>query len=590
MTLDMARYPHHDGSTKYVERDGESVTAVRLLVPVRGSSSAPWLRLVQSGDAFYVTGELERTDHEGQWWRFGLAEHRMPYSYSFIYSSVEGAQVFVNAAGVHGMEQAGIFDFKPGTVRDLAPLWARRSTAYYIFLDRFSRSDRSGGRDHLSDWRDPVEVDYPANVRQFFGGDLWGVRDRISYLTDLGVSMIMLSPFFPAPESHRYCATDFDSVDEILGGMAALASLTKALRESGMHCVGDFTVNHCGADHPWFQHALGGGVERSLFHVGVDEAGGYATYKDVVTLPKFNYANEMAAHRLWGSSDAPVRSWLREPFRLDGWRLDAAAMVGRHGDIDVNARVAGEIRRAMTIENPNAFHVAEILHDPAPDLSDGRWSGSVMCAGFATPVRQFVAGLCTADAVCSALRQFASELSWQSLVSSVAFVGSHDLPRLRSVAVSDAAAVTAHFMLMTFPGIPMVYGGDEMGVRGDTSDAGRVPLPWDDHSPQNDPYWQSFRALIRLRKDAPWLSDAGLRWLAVTETMFAYERVGPGGSRMFCALASSAGTWTLQAPFWGYTLTSAFRQGLDADAADGRIALTSSTAWTFGVWRVSRNP
>ena len=109
----------------------------------------------------------------------------------------------------------------------------------------------------------------PAAARAWYGGDLDGVVDHLDYIQGLGANTVYLTPVFPAASTHRYDATSFERVDELLGGCEALTRLSAALHARGMRLVLDLTTNHTGADHEWFRAALAGGPdapERALYH------------------------------------------------------------------------------------------------------------------------------------------------------------------------------------------------------------------------------------------------------------------------------------------------------------------------------------
>ena len=147
------------------------------------------------------------------------------------------------------------------TTNEPIPEWARRSVIYQIFPDRFAKSDR---KYPIPDWAVPRNWDQwpegssPNTSFEYFGGDFWGVIERLDYLCDLGVNVLYFTPFFRAGSIHRYDAATFDEVDPLLGGNEALIALTEEAHRRGMRVVGDITLNHSGATHEWFIKALAG--------------------------------------------------------------------------------------------------------------------------------------------------------------------------------------------------------------------------------------------------------------------------------------------------------------------------------------------
>ena len=100
---------------------------------------------------------------------------------------------------------------------------------YQVFPDRFARSAAADARELpewalAAEWDDPVIHEGPGPVTQLYGGDLDGVREHLDHLLDLGVTMLYLTPVFPARSNHRYDAHSFDHVDPLLGGDDALVA------------------------------------------------------------------------------------------------------------------------------------------------------------------------------------------------------------------------------------------------------------------------------------------------------------------------------------------------------------------------------
>ena len=236
----------------------------------------------------------------------------------------------------------------------------------------------------------------PQAPLQLYGGDLRGVEDRLDYLHELGVNVIYVTPFFPAPSSHRYNATTFNHVDPLLGGDAALASLSAALHRRGMRLLGDLTTNHSGSTHEWFRAAQADPASEEAgyyyFHSHPDD---YITWYANPTTPKFNFASAGLRRRLVEGPGSVVARWLRAPYALDGWRIDVANMTGRWTADDFNHEIATAIRGTLTAERPDALLVAEHAYDATADLLGDGWHANVNFAGFISPVCSWLDSLAT---------------------------------------------------------------------------------------------------------------------------------------------------------------------------------------------------
>ena len=329
------------------------------------------------------------------------------------------------------------------------------------------------------------------------------------------MNLLYLTPFFPAESSHRYNASTFDHVDPLLGGDGALSSLVQASHRRGIRVIGDITANHSGDTHGWFQAARAdaGSAEAGfyLFRHHPDE---YEAWFGVPSLPKFDLRNETLRRRLVDGPDSVVGRFLAPDVGLDGWRVDVANMAGRSGEVDVNRDVASTMRRTMAEVGADAYLVAEHCHDAHADLLGDGWHGTMSYAGFADPIWRWLAGP-EANRVrfvkpfnvqplpgrptAATLRAFNAIVPWRTLTANLNLLGSHDTARFRSVAGSRERAVAGLGLLMSWPGVPMVFAGDEVGVEGFDQDVARQPMPWDEDRWDHQ-LFEAYRALIAVRR------------------------------------------------------------------------------------------
>jgi alpha-glucosidase len=137
-----------------------------------------------------------------------------------------------------------------------------------------------------------------------------------------------------------------------------------------------------------------------------------------------------------------------------------------------------------------------------------------------------------ADLVAETMREFSALVPWRSLAHSMTLVGSHDTTRIRTLVGDDLdQVVVAAALLLTMPGIPMITYGDEIGMQGDFGEDGRRPMPWDDRDHPghrwDEDLLQTYRTLVRLRRDSPALSEGGMRWLHAEGDAMVFLREHP---------------------------------------------------------------
>jgi alpha-glucosidase len=527
--------PHHDGSSLYVSslspRLGDTVT-VRVRVPHEADVTSVHVRTKPDEEPKFVDAVVERRTATETWWAAKLLCHNPVTSYRFILQGGPSGYQWLNGTGVHLRDVPDAADFRIVTY-DEPPRWARDAIVYQIFPDRFAKSTNRPQPEWAipAEWDEPVNVVHGPGARQLYGGDLDGIIQHLDHIQNLGATVIYLTPFFPARSNHRYDATSFDAVDPLLGGGESLHRLVVAAHERGLRVIGDFTTNHTGIAHKWFEKARRdpASEERSFYFIegeGADVS--YVTWLNTPTLPKLNYDSPALWRRVFEDDDGVVRRWLSGEHGLDGWRVDVANMTGRHRDQDHNHEVARAMRAAMHEARPDSLLVAEHCHDYTKDALGDGWHGVMNYVGFTRPLWTWLrdkgyapkflgAPLMVprlgAASVMETIREFTAMVPWRTVVHSFNLLGSHDTTRIRTLVGADSRQVdVAAGLLMTMPGIPMVTYGDEIGMLGDFGEDGRRPMPWggDDWDRR---LHAVYRDLFAVRTSLDALRHGGLRWV-----------------------------------------------------------------------------
>jgi alpha-glucosidase len=308
-----------------------------------------------------------------------------------------------------------------------------------------------------------------------------------------------------------------------------------------MRYILDIVPNHCGYWHPWFQRARQDkNAPESEFFTFTRHPEEYASWLGVWSLPKLNYRSAELRRRMYRADDSIFRRWLKEPFRADGWRLDVANMLGRQGATQLGVEVAREIRQAVKHTAPQAYLIGENFFDATLQLQGDQWDGVMNYMGFATPLLHWLRGFWAGswglkDAVNSPVayptaslaatwRMRQSSIPWSVAQQQYNLLGSHDTPRVRSqVHGNDALHRLAVALLLTFPGVPGLYYGDEIGMTDVPALGQRGCMEWDanrwDHS-----LLDFHKDLIALRKRSPILQRGGFQIVAAEEDLLAFQR------------------------------------------------------------------
>lgn len=542
---------HHDGSPLYVPDPKVELGGTCSVYVVTGPelpTRAIWARTTPDGDTHFTEGVVDRVEGEQTWWRVELSIVNPDTNYRFVLDTERG-QKWLTANGVSDTYVSDAADFAVNAFPP-PPTWARDAVVYEIFPDRFRKSGRV--TDPFPEWavpaqwNDEIPFGTSSGVRQIFGGDLWGVAEKLDYIASLGANVIYLTPFFPARSNHRYDASTFEHVDPMLGGDEALIHLVEQAHSRGIRIVGDITLNHTGDAHEWFKTAQSDptSVEAGFYYF--DDDGGYASFCGEPSLPKLDHRSEELRRRLYEGPTSIVARYLGAPFNLDGWRVDVAQSTGRFGSVELNDEVARVTRRTVADVASEAILWAENGFDATRALRGDGWAGVMAYSGFARPVWQWLAqprdlgdfwgvpgGIPPYDGeqMVAAMSVFSAATPWSGVQSSLNLLDSHDTQRFRWAA-GETRLMLGAALMMTLPGIPMIFAGDEVGVTGGHMEDARRPFPWDgtswDGAASSAEVESFYRELLAVRRAHPALAYGSMRWLHASDDSVVYLRELPG--------------------------------------------------------------
>lgn len=549
---------HHDGSALHVPAGAPGlgdVVPVRVRVPADAAPDQVLVRVVEDGEPRVHPARADGGTAGEVWFTADVPVTNPVTSYRFLLVGESGDQAWLNGEGVLARDVPDASDFRLSTT-PAGPDWARDAVVYQVFPDRFARgSGRHEGTPDgpLPDWALPAAWDDEpiggghGTGTQLYGGDLPGIEAHLDHLQRLGVDTLYLTPVFEGRSNHRYDARTFDHVDPLLGGDAAFASLARAVHGRRMRLVGDLTTNHTGDAHDWFQRAVAdpASPERD-FYYWRDEHPGYVGWLGHASLPKLNHHAPGLAGRLLDGPASVVGRYLGEPFAMDGWRIDVANMTGRQGADDLTHDVSRRLRASMAAMSPDAVLIAEHFHDAGEDLRAGGWHGTMNYAAFTRPLWSWLvdpesaAGVRYLEspvpvprrgggAAVAAMRQFGAAVPWSVTTHQWNLLGSHDTARLRTLVGSRERVEIGAGLLLTYPGTPVLFAGDEGGAVGRNGEHARVPMPWASIAAGGGPGWDRatfdvYRSLIALRHGSRALREGGLRWLLAEDDAVAYLR------------------------------------------------------------------
>lgn len=417
-----------------------------------------------------------------------------------------------------GDSEAGPFVYERREASEKTVRSARDGTFYTVFVDRFRRERDDG-------WELYTRSD------GLLGGHLEGIRRSLDHFVSLGIDHLVLTPIGIAESSHRYDFVDPLRVDPKLGGERALERLVTDAHARGLRIVLDFAFSHAGASFPPAASVLAEGRASSF-------ASWFRWSNDPE--PKLlHYGTRTCAPLLDLTAEGPRQLVLDAVDRfaalgVDGLRLDMTA--------ELPLDLGREIRRRFRTKVPGAFVYGEVVPEHA-----FRFRGEgVVCAstdfGFFEAVsRIFGRGQGTLHDLREVVRRGELVRGGCPLSEHLRFVSTHDHPRLSTVAAAhgrDALVPTAHALLFTLPGIPMLLYGEEHGLRArDPKEAAlaevedvwldRVPMPWDGVGRDSERF-DALKRLIFVRREHSALRRGALEWLHVEDELLVFRRTFAG--------------------------------------------------------------
>lgn len=522
-----------------------------------------FLRTVPNGAEKLIEAKKQKVENRLAYYAVELqiTEKRMHYHFYLVCEDI-----------IYFYNQKEITTYVPDHTYDFVlltdykqPEWVKKSVFYQIFPERFCNGNpqndvkdgeyQLNGHDtiQMKDW-DSAPLPYEQGFcLDFFGGDLEGVKEKIPYLKDLGVTAVYLNPIFLAPSVHKYDCIDYLHVDPHFGGDEALADLSKALHENGMKLILDISINHTGTAHRWFNRdglffdKTEGAYnnpdsEERTFYFFKENSNDYLGWFDVPDLPTLNYTSEKLRDVIYRNKDSVIRKWLRAPYNIDGWRFDVADVFARNNEVQLSHELWPEIRKSIREENEQAYILAEDWGDCAPYLQGDEWDSPMNYYGCGRVIRQFLGEpdlflgrneilrnipyKMTAEDVQARVMEHLAKLPYVFWQNQFNLIDSHDVSRLHNnPKVHPDEYRGAVILLFTLIGAASIYYGDEAGVDGtiDSNEGCRYPMPWSKDF-QKDEVYQLYRTLAHLKTEHKAFSEGGMKFLYAKDDVVVLAR------------------------------------------------------------------
>ena len=480
-----------------------------------------------------------------------------------------------------------IYDHEPPSYqitvhkRDLlTPHWFKDAVMYQIFVDRFCNGHETGQilnpKQHCMiypQWdatpkygKDPVTG--KTVCFDFFGGNLLGVIKKLPYLKELGIGVIYLNPIFEAASSHKYDTGDYKKIDPMFGNTEIFQELCNKAEQMGISIILDGVFSHTGSDSRYFNKE---GRYPTLGAYQSKESPYYAWYRftnfpdqydcwwGVDTLPNVNELDPSYQEFIITGEDSVIKHWLR--MGAKGWRLDVVD--------ELPPEFVKKIRLAMKNTDPDSVLIGEVWEDASNKISYseireyllGEELDSVMNYPFRSIWLDFLLGKADACGTHNRLMSLYENYPLQHFYATMNLIGTHDVARALTL-LSDAPPEESiareeqenlklseaqlklglarlrllALLQMTFPGVPCIYYGDEVGMVGYRDPLNRGTYPW---GHENTELLAWYKKIIKLRNKYQALRTGLWQPMYSQGQVYGYLRVTEKGKDVFNRPASN---------------------------------------------------
>ena len=428
---------------------------------------------------------------------------------------------------------------------------------YHIFVDRFNKGgvvEAKPGTVTDDDWHTipeyPLYPGAPLKNNHFYGGTLWGIIEKLDYLTSLGVSTIYLSPIFDAASNHKYDTGDYMTVDSMFGGEEALRELIAKAKEKGIGIILDGVFNHTGSDSLYFNregnyNTVGAyQSKKSEYFSWYD----FQEYPDKYTcwwgidiLPRI-HPDKPSCRKYFVGKNGVIGKYAA--LGIDGFRLDVAD--------ELSDDFISEIKKTLDRYNKHSVLYGEVWEDGsnkiAYDVRKKYFLGKELDGVMNYPVRKGIIDFLTQgrhEALEYALTDIINNAPTKVRNMQMNLLGTHDTERILTVlggerpegrsneylskkkmndlerGIAKRRLRMAYAILATVPGIPAIFYGDEVGLEGYHDPFNRMPYPWgrEDHKLIN-----YFRSVGRIRRDNKVYKEGEFELLYIDSNTLVFER------------------------------------------------------------------
>lgn len=357
---------------------------------------------------------------------------------------------------------------------NVTPKWVQDTVWYQIFPDRFCNGNPNINPEHCKKWQKGK-----VGLGDFYGGDIYGIKEKIPYLKDLGITGIYINPILKSSTNHKYNTDDYEVIDPHFGDDKIFKETVELAHKNGIKVMVDAVFNHSGSDHPFWKDVQKNG-EKSKYKdwymvnkFPVTKSGDtrdnqFYSFAFTKHMPKLNTNNPEVIDYFTKICKKWITDW-----KIDGIRFDVAN--------EVSHTFLKHLHKELKAINPDIYLIGEIWHDSIQWLMGDEFD-SIMNYPLTFGIREFFLNKnMPSEKLFQHINRRLNMYYDQTNKAMFNLYDSHDTLRLiNSVDFNLDIYYQLLTILFTIQGSPCIYYGTEVALRGGFDPDCRRCMPWDD--------------------------------------------------------------------------------------------------------------
>lgn len=504
----------HISDNYYAYAVGSDALRIRLKCSEKISRAVVYYKNLYNHTDEFFKEEMEAVLYDGVYtlYEAEIQLKERHFKYYFEISAKDGIYIYTADGILENLHESNCFYYPVINDDDILalPTWAEGGLIYQIITDRFFDGDKSNNPPGVK------SADALPDRNTYYGGDYKGIIEKLDYIESLGAEMIYLSPAFDSPSYHKYDIRDYYKIEEIYGGKEGLKELIFKAHEKNIKLILDAVFNHCSVENELFQDVIKNGKASKYadwfivenFPVDTENCN-YDTFGGLVPcMPRFNTSNQEVIEYL--TENAVF--WTKE-LNADGWRLDVAD--------EVSHSLWRALRRKLKTVNPDILLIGEVWNQ-APKWLSGDEFDTVTNYKYRKWMLDFTRGLISADTLWDKLQS--NKMLYRTPLFNflINLVGSHDTVRSAALIGDDGLHALLLAATLLLDGMPLIYYGDEIAMKGAEDPDNRRAMQWADT--KDNPTLKAVCEIGALRRASDILKRGKTERLYCGERVLAFKR------------------------------------------------------------------